>query len=71
MERATETRINRITPRRAASCCIAEYAGPHSEEIEMLFGVTALTTAFGPQADPDCVLAGIRGLNPLALVELA
>jgi hypothetical protein len=62
---------DRITLIRTPQGWIADYSGPHAEQIRLLFGCSLLPTAFTAKALPDVVKRTIQQLNPGVRVDLA
>jgi len=63
--------VNRIVLRKTTNGWMADWQGPHSDEVKSLFGTTVLPTCYTARAEPDLVLSAIRKLNPDCAVVLA
>jgi hypothetical protein len=55
----TQSTHNTIRVRRTANCWMAEFSGPVAREIQALFGVTAIPTAFTSVAHINTVIGSL------------
>jgi hypothetical protein len=63
--------IDQITLTNTPRGWIAEFKGPHSQEVIHLFGTNMLPTPFTKEASPKTVRECVQAQNPKVMVTLA